>query len=113
MQIVPIDPKECGNGQQPDALVPITIWAVFHEPKAVRGCQGCEGGFLGVVPLLLWACQGRFEDVFVPDSRQPAVFPKLIVLLEDGLIARPQMGFSVAGEHVGTLVQQFRELLKL
>ena len=83
MQIVPIDSEERGNGQQSDALVPVTIWMAFHDSKAVRRGQGREVGFLGVVPLLLWACQGRFEDVFVPDSRQPAVFPKLIVV--DGI----------------------------
>src|SRR5213592_3201951 len=80
------------------------------DPPACRSVTSLVMGFLG---------EGRIHS-------------SIFVLLDDGLIARPQsmaagcpqprrspvkmsleMGFSVAGEHVGTLVQQFRELLKL
>jgi hypothetical protein len=61
------------------SFVPVPVRVVLHQAEAVGGRQSRDVGFLCVVPLLSGPGQRGFQDVFVADARQPAVFAKLVV----------------------------------
>lgn len=73
-----IDPEERDHRQKAGALVAVPVRVVPHQAECIRRRQQRYLRAVRVVPLLPRAGERRLENVFVVDSRQPAMFAELV-----------------------------------